>query len=192
MSYEKQLYTDFEKDLDVLKSTRLSVIPGNIFYLGIAKRMGKIFLAFFSILMAETILTVSLGMNGHPYEDFSFSSGLTESFYISGFWALLSYISVKNYTIFRFHYYDKMSIAPYIDRKIKQLAKVILIPFAVMTLFLTTKVSPGNVGGAGVLASIISFITAFILINAEVSRVGMNPLSQIIAGYFEKQQENSI
>lgn len=192
MVNEKGLFAEFEKDLQTIKSTRLEVIPVKDFYLGILQRMAMVFLPFFLILMFETIITVYFDMRSNRYEHFTYFSGFFASFCIAGVWSLLSYTSIKNYTIFRFHYYDKLSIAPYIDRKIKQLAKVILILFAVITLFLTTQASPGNIAGAGILASIISFITAFILINAEVSRVGMNPLSQIIAGYFEKQKENSI
>lgn len=192
MTDETQLYPMFEKDLEVLKTTRLSVIPGRVFYLGIAKRMGMVFLSFFSILMVETILTVSLGMDGHPYENYTLYSGFIESFCIAGVWALLSYISVKNYTIFRFHYYDKLNVAPYIDKKITQLAIVVLTVFTVISLFTVTVISPGAIAGGGVLASIISFIAAFILINAEVSRIGMNPLSHIIVNYFEKQEENTL
>lgn len=194
MTNNSELYCDFEKDLKTIKSLRLSVIPAKYFYQNIAIKMGKVFLSFFGILIGSCFLSYILGWwdDGVRAREATLFEDFLASFCIAAVWSFISYVSIRNHTIFKYHFYEKLKTSAYLERKIFQLAKTVLFLFSFLSFLFITAANQGQVAGGGIFASIITFFVAFFLINAEISRIGINPLSHAIANYFEKNESEHI
>lgn len=180
------LKNHLKDDLHTLKHLRLEILPANVFYKALIKCFLSAYLLLTGAMFAGSLFAYAIGTwNETP--SFSFIT-----FCILGmglFFMLFLYGNIKTYVVFKCQIAEHLQTGQYIQKKSLQAFMIFIGIFGLFSLFSFSVLSPDLIGASAMMSFIPTIIIVSILIETEATRIGISPITNAVANYFEKHDK---
>lgn len=190
----KELQQDFKDDLSKIKSLQLAMLSAKEAYMPLVYFFLTSFLIFYAVIGLSAALLSLLSIHGRDYFYYIVSS----SFFVISAISFFSTLTLGNYIVFRNMMIGEFKTAPFVHKKLKQMAVIFFsIYFVLVTVlfhsFCSVTDNTLDTTVSIVLTEAGSFLCSLFLINVvmgfEVQRLGLSSLFEVITAFFKHRDE---
>jgi hypothetical protein len=193
---ESNLKQAFEADLSALKQLELSVIPAKTYYRDILRGLLFMYALFVGLQLLACLFASLTGAWHLDFYDPDRAPAAVRVvkmiggiIFSSGFFLLFVGSNVKNYVIFKHLLKPNLQTGDYLNHKVHQALQLYFTLFGSLVLFCICVFDQTNTFFAALAAFIFSSIPMVMIIEWEVSRIGMSVLSSAMVSYFSQAQK---
>ncbi len=178
-----------QTDLTTLKHLNLGVMPAKTYYRALFSGFIRIYLLFVGLQLLACLFASQTGAWEQDFSAVLFVKMLAGVIFSSLFFMLFMQGHVKNYVIFKHQLQSHLETGAYLHHKLYQGLQLYFTLFGSIALLSISLFHQDMTFFAGLAAFIFSSIAIVIVIEWELSRIGIGVLSSAIVEYFRQVKQ---
>lgn len=193
---ESNIKQAVEADLKALKQLNLGIIPAQTYYRDLLRGLLLMYGFFVGLQLLACLFATLTGAWEPVFYDPDRASSAVRAVKMAGgiifssaFFLLFVGGNVKNYVIFKHQLKPNLQTGAYLNHKIHQALQLYFTLFGSLGLLCICAFDQTNTFFAGLAAFIFSSIVMVMIIEWEVSRIGMSLLSSAMVDYFSQAKK---